>query len=88
MSSLRPIKLYHFLPILNWWHSPIKALWCPPLPVYTFREQSQDKSAVIATREILLFLTVEGGDEDGWAGGDKPGTLAVEPIEQVQIPWC
>jgi hypothetical protein len=24
MSSLRPIKLYHFLPILNWWHSPFK----------------------------------------------------------------
>jgi signal transduction histidine kinase len=24
MSSPRPIKLYHFLPILNWWHSPFK----------------------------------------------------------------
>jgi hypothetical protein len=26
MSSSRPIKLYHFLPILNWWHSPFKAV--------------------------------------------------------------
>ncbi len=24
MSSPRPIKLYHFLHLLNWWHSPFK----------------------------------------------------------------
>ncbi len=27
MSQPRPFKLYHFLPIINWWHSPFKNMF-------------------------------------------------------------